>query len=134
MSGIARAFRVLLVLWAGSLWSVALWVVPTLFHAQRDPQLAGLLAGRLFAIEAYLGVATAALAVLLPIRAKFLWGFMAAALLAVMQWALRPMMAAAHLHGLAWGLGFAAWHVAAALVYGGACIAAALLIWNDDFR
>jgi Domain of unknown function (DUF4149) len=134
VSWIQRAFRVLLVLWAGSLWSVALWIVPTLFHAQRDPQLAGMLAGRLFEIEAYLGVATAALALVLPGRGKFLWGFSAAALLAIMQWVLRPMMAAAHLRGLAWGIGFAAWHVAAALTYGGACIAAALLIWNDDFR
>jgi hypothetical protein len=129
-----RAFRVLLVLWAGSLWSVALWVVPTLFHAQHDQQLAGVLAGKLFAIEAYLGVATAALALVMPGRAKFLWGYTAAALLAIMQWVLRPIMAEAHLHGLAWGLGFTAWHVTAALTYGLACIAAALLIWNDDFR
>ncbi len=134
MSGTLRAFRVLLVLWAGSLWSLALWVAPTLFHAQHDQQLAGVLAARLFAIEAYLGVAIAALALVLPGRSKFLWAYAGAALLAVMQWVLRPIMAEAHAHGLAWGLGFAAWHVAAALTYGLACIAVGLLIWNDDFR
>jgi hypothetical protein len=129
-----RVFRMLLVLWAGSLWSLALWVAPTLFHAQPDRQLAGLLAGQLFAMEAYLGIALAALALLLPDRAKFRWGYAAAALLAITEWVLRPIMAEAHAQGAAWGFGFAAWHVAAALTYGLACLAAALLIWNDDFR
>lgn len=131
---LARAFRVLLVLWAGSLWSAAIWVAPTLFRAQPDRALAGLLAGRLFTIEAYVGLATAALALLLPVRAKFLWGYVAAALLAIMQWVLRPAMAVAHARGAAWGLTFGAWHGVAALLYGGACVATLLVIWNDDFR
>ncbi|MFI4891531.1 MAG: DUF4149 domain-containing protein [Steroidobacterales bacterium] len=134
MNRLARAFRVMLVLWAGSLWSAAIWVAPTLFHAQPDRALAGLLAGRLFSIEAYLGLATAALALILPGRAKFLWGYVAAALLSVMQWVLRPVMAEAHLHGVAWGLSFGAWHGVSALLYGGACIAVLLVVWNDDFR
>jgi len=129
-----RAFRILLVLWAGSLWSVALIVAPTLFHAQPDQELAGMLAGRLFSIEAYLGIATAAIALLLPDRGKFWWGYAAAALLASNLWVIGPRMARAHLHGMAWGLGFGAWHGIAALLYGCACIAMTLLIWNDDFR
>jgi hypothetical protein len=129
-----RAFRILLVLWAGSLWSVALIVAPTLFHAQPDQELAGMLAGRLFSIEAYLGIATAAIALLLPGRGKFWWGYAAAALLASNLWVIGPRMARAHLHGMAWGLGFGAWHGIAALLYGCACIAMTLLIWNDDFR
>jgi Domain of unknown function (DUF4149) len=131
---IASAFKVLLVLWAGSLWSVAIWVAPTLFYAQHDRQLAGMLAGHLFTIETYLGVATAVLALLLPGRSKFLWGYIAAGLLSIMQWALRPVMAQAHAHGAAWGLAFGAWHGVSALVYGAACLAALLLIWNYDFR
>jgi hypothetical protein len=134
VSWVARAFRVLVVLWTGSLWSVAIWVAPTLFYAQHDRQLAGMLAGQLFSIEAYLGVATAAVALLLPGRSKFLWGYAAAGLLAIMQWALRPVMAQAHAHGIAWGLTFGAWHGVSALLYGAACIAALLLVWNDDFR
>jgi hypothetical protein len=134
LSRITRAFRVLLVLWAGSLWSLALMVAPTLFHAQHDRELAGLLAGRLFSIEAYLSLATAAIALLLPGRSKFRWGYAAAGLLAIVEWAVGPRMAQAHLHGLAWGLGFGAWHGIAALLYGGACIAAILLIWDYDFR
>ena len=127
-------FRVLLVLWAGSLWSVAIWVAPTLFHAQPDRQLAGLLAGHLFTIEAYVGVAVALLALILPARAKFLWGYAAAASLAVMQWVLRPVMATAHAHGSAWGLSFLAWHGVSAVFYGLACLGLLLVVWNDDFR
>lgn len=124
----------LLVLWAGSLWSVAIWVLPTLFHAQPDRALAGLLAGHLISIEAYVGVAIAVLALILPARAKFLWGYIAAGALAAMQWGLRPVMATAHIHGSAWGLSFLAWHGVSAVVYGIACIGLLLVIWNDDFR
>jgi Domain of unknown function (DUF4149) len=134
VSKITRAFRVLLVLWAGSLWAMALIVAPTLFHAQHDVELAGMLAGRLFSIEAYLALATASLALSLPGRTKFLWGYAAALLLAIVQWVIGPRMVAAHLHGLAWGIGFGAWHGIAALLYGGACIVAVLLIWDYDFR
>ena len=134
MSKLQGAFRVLLVLWAGSLWSMALIVAPTLFHAQHDRELAGMLAGRLFSIEAYLGMATAALALLLPARTKFRCGYAAAALLAFIQWVVGPRLLEAHGRGLAWGLGFGAWHGIAALLYGSACIALVLLIWNDDFR
>jgi len=63
---IRNAYRVLLVLWAGSLWSLALWVAPTLFFAQPDRHLAGLLAARLFAVETYLGMAVAAIGCALP--------------------------------------------------------------------
>ncbi len=55
MSLIRKAFRVLFVLWAGSLWSLAIWVAPTLFFTQSDRHLAGVLAARLFSIETYLG-------------------------------------------------------------------------------
>ncbi len=134
MNKLQGAFRVLLVLWAGSLWSMALIVAPTLFHAQPDRELAGMLAARLFSIEAYLGIATAVFALLLPARRKFRYAYAAAALLALIQWGVGPRLLEAHVRGLAWGLGFGAWHGIAALLYGGACVALALLIWNDDFR
>ena len=134
MNGIARLFRLTVVLWAGSLWSAALWVAPTLFHAQPDRALAGLLAGRMFQIESWLGVAVAALGLILPGRAKFLWGYVAAALLAAMEWGLRPVMALAHERGALWGLTFGAWHGVAAILYLGACLALVLVVWNDDFR
>jgi hypothetical protein len=129
-----NAFRVLLVLWAGSLWSVALWVTPTLFYAQHDRHLAGMLAGRLFSIETYAGLAAAFAALLLAGRLKYGWLYCAAALLAINEWVLRGVMAAARARGSFAGLTFGAWHGVSAVVYGLACLGALLLIWNNDFR
>ncbi len=131
---IRSLFNVLLVLWAGSLWATAIWVAPTLFFAQGDRHLAGLLAGRLFAIESYVGIAVAVLALLSPVRAKFMRGFLAAALLALNEWALRPAMAAAHARGSFAGLTFGAWHGVSALLYGLAGLALLLLVWNEEFH
>ncbi|MDP8983740.1 MAG: DUF4149 domain-containing protein [Pseudomonadota bacterium] len=131
----------LLVLWAGSLWSLS-WVTSVLFYAQDDRHLAGLLAGQLFSIEAYVGVAVAALAFLLtkvpgrtePLPRPFVGGYVAAALLAANEWALRPVMAMARARGTMAGLSFGAWHGVSTVIYGLACIAVLRLIWKDDFR
>ncbi len=131
---IRSLFRVLLVLWAGSLWSVAVWVAPTLFYAQADRHLAGVLATHLFTIETYLGIGVSLLALLLPGRWKFLKGYAAAALLAVNQWALRPAMEGAHARGSYYGLSFGAWHGISALLYLLACIAMLMLVWKEEFR
>jgi hypothetical protein len=127
-------FRLLLVLWAGSLWSLAAWVAPTLFHLQSDRQLAGILAARLFSVETYVGLGAAAFALLLSARAKFKWGFVAAGLLAVNEWALKPVMATAHGNGAALGLSFGAWHGVSAVIYVGACVAVAVPILKFEFR
>ena len=42
--------------WVGSLWAVGYLAVPVLFYAQPDRQLAGMLAGQLFTLTAYLGM------------------------------------------------------------------------------
>jgi hypothetical protein len=123
---------VLLVLWAGSLWSLAVWVAPTLFRAQSDGALAGLLAARLFGIETYVGIGVAVLAALLPQRAKFKWGYAAAALLAVNEWALKPLMAMAHARGAMLGLSFGAWHGIAAVIYISASLAVVALICSES--
>jgi Domain of unknown function (DUF4149) len=130
---IRSLFRVLLVLWAGSLWSVN-WVTWILFHAQTDRHAAGVVAGQLFTIEAFIGLGVAVLALLLPGRSKFVWGYVAVALLAVNQWALRPVMATAHARGTVAGLSFGAWHGVSAVLYVLACLAVLLLIWKEDFR
>jgi uncharacterized membrane protein len=43
-------------------------------------------------------------------------------------------MRAAQIQGSVAGLGFGAWHGVSALLYLVACIAALLLVWQDDFR
>ncbi len=129
-----NGFRVLFVLWAGSLWSLAAWVAPTLFYAQGDRHLAGVLAARLFSIETYAGVGVAVLALLSPSRTKFVWGYFAAVLLSINEWVLKRFMEQAHAHGTAAGLGFGAWHGVSAVLYVLACLAVLRLVWNEDFR
>ena len=131
-SVIRKAYRVLLVLWAGSLWSLA-WVTSTLFSAQADRHLAGVLAGRLFSIETYVGIAVAALALLLPGRTTFVWGYGAAGLLALNEWVLRPVMVTARTHG-AFGLTFGAWHGVSAGLYLAASSALFVVIWRQESR
>ena len=124
-----NAFRVLVILWAGSLWSLALWVLPTLFYAQSDRHLAGLLAARLFRMETYIGLLVAGLAIALIGGTRFRWGFIAAGLLAANEWILKPLMNLAQVHGSAAGLGFGAWHAVAAAIYLLACLAVLRLVW-----
>src|SRR5277367_1758912 len=115
------------------MWSL-LWVALTLFHAQVDRHLAGLLAARLFAIETYVGLGVAALALLLPGRMRFVWGYVAAALLSVNEWILKGIMAQAHARGAVASLGFGAWHGVSAALYVLACLAVLRLVWKEDFR
>jgi hypothetical protein len=129
-----KFFRVSLVLWAGSLWSLAAWVTPTLFHAQSDRHLAGVLAARLFSIETYVGLGVAVFALLLPGRNKFVWGYLAVALLSINEWVLKRIMALAQAHGAVANLSFGAWHGVSAVLYVLACLAVLRLVWNEDFR
>ena len=134
LNAIVKTWRVLLVLWAGSLWSLALWVAPTLFSRQSDRHLAGVLAGQLFSYETYLGAAVALTALALPGRSRRGMLFGAAALLALNEWVLKAFMQAAHARGAALGLSFGAWHGVTAVLYVLACLAVLLTVWNEDFR
>jgi hypothetical protein len=42
--------------WVGGLWAIGYLAVPVLFYAQPNRQLAGLLAGQMFALVGYLGI------------------------------------------------------------------------------
>jgi hypothetical protein len=48
-----------LVLWIGGMWAIGYIAAPVLFSSLDDKQLAGLLAGKLFAVIAWVGIATA---------------------------------------------------------------------------
>ncbi len=50
---------IVLTLWVGSLWTVGYLAVPILFQAQPDRQLAGMLAGEMFRVQGYIGIACA---------------------------------------------------------------------------
>jgi hypothetical protein len=128
---LARPFRVLMSLWAGSLWSL-LWVAAALFRFISDRHTAGLIAARLFSVETYLGLAVAALALMLPGRRRFLLGFVAVALLAFNEWILKAVMARALLQGAAAGLSFGAWHGVSAGLYVLACLCVVVMIYKDE--
>jgi len=42
--------------WVGGLWAIGYLAVPVLFYTQPDRQLAGILAGQMFTLVAYLGI------------------------------------------------------------------------------
>jgi hypothetical protein len=130
---LTRPFRVLMVLWAGSLWSL-LWVAAALFRFSSDRHTAGLIAARLFSIETYLGLAVAVLALLLPNRGGFRFGFLSVALLASNEWVLKRVINAALSHGSAWGLSFGAWHGVSAGLYVLACLCVLIMIYKDEYR
>jgi hypothetical protein len=125
--------RVLLVLWAGSLWSL-LWVAATLFDLQSDRHVAGHMAARLFEIETYLGLAVAALALLLPERTRYGWAYIGAAVLAMNEWILKRVMGLAQARGTAGGLGFGAWHGVSAAFYLLACLCVLVMNYKDEYR
>jgi hypothetical protein len=124
-----NAYRVLLVLWAGSLWSLALWVAQTLF-AQPDRHLAGLLAARLFSVETYLGLAVAALGFALPFRGSLRPVFIAVALLCINEWVFKRFMQQAQAQGSALGLSFGAWHGVSGVGYVIGCLLVVWVIWK----
>ena len=54
------------------------------------------------------------------------------AVLLVNEWALRPMMQRAA-GGQFLGMSFPAWHAVSGVLYLAACIAAVLLVWQNEF-
>ncbi|MDR1995186.1 DUF4149 domain-containing protein [Azonexus sp.] len=53
-------YHVLLTLWVGGLWAIGYLAVPVLFASLDDRQLAGIVAGKLFALIGWIGLACAA--------------------------------------------------------------------------
>jgi Domain of unknown function (DUF4149) len=57
MKNISHHLATLLITaWVGGLWAIGYLAVPVLFYAQPDRQLAGMLAGQMFTLVAYLGM------------------------------------------------------------------------------
>ncbi|MCD6706633.1 MAG: DUF4149 domain-containing protein [Thiobacillus sp.] len=50
----------MLVLWIGGVWAIGYVAAPVLFASMGDKQLAGMLAGKLFEVMAWIGIAAAA--------------------------------------------------------------------------
>jgi hypothetical protein len=52
-------YAIALTLWIGGLWAVGYLVAPTLFHTLADRAMAGMVAGKLFTLIAYVGTGCA---------------------------------------------------------------------------
>lgn len=57
--------RIVLTLWIGGLWAVGYLVAPVLFHQLQNPQVAGIVAGELFTLMSWIGLASALILVVI---------------------------------------------------------------------
>jgi len=126
--------RILIVLWVGSLWTIGLMVVPLLFASIDDRALAGRLAGELFTVESYLGLACGA-ALLAFSAAEGRWpgfsGWIVLAmvgLIALGEFGLQPEMATLKQQGLAESPAFDRLHGIASVLYLGNCLLGLTLV------
>lgn len=117
--------RILLTLWVGGLWAVGYMVAPALFANLEDRALAGTLAGVMFHLIAWVGLACGSLLLLFNqlrnsqkrfnLRAIVL--MLMLALVATGQFVLAPKVAAMRVEGLAGSEAFAMMHGVASVAY-----------------
>lgn len=89
-------------LWVGGMWATGYLAVPVLFQTLPDRQLAGLLAGKMFIVMAYVGIVCAVYLLAYQFRQfgqifwkqKTVWVIVAMLLLVLIgQFAIQPVMA-----------------------------------------
>jgi len=117
--------RILLTLWVGGLWAIGYMVAPALFATLEDRALAGTLAGVMFNIIAWVGLACGTLLLLfnqlryprkrINLRSVTLSAMLV--LVAVGQFVLAPKVAALRVEGLVGSEVFATLHGAASVIY-----------------
>jgi len=131
-----RILLVVLVAWAGSLWTICGIVAPSLFAVLPERHLAGQVAAYFFAVETWLGLGLGCITLILLARRAIAWaqrvdyGLVIATLLMplVSELGLRPAMDAARAGGDMRLFGML--HGASALLFAVACIGALLLVWR----
>lgn len=120
-------------LWVGGLWAIGYLVAPVLFSDLGDRQLAGMIAGRLFAWIAWIGLAVAAYQLLFLLmrsgvgagRRLPFWLVLAMALMAAVSlFGIQPLMAQMKLDALPRQVmdsvlrdRFATWHGISSILY-----------------
>ena len=89
-------------LWVGGMWAIGYIVAPVLFASLGDRQLAGVVAGKLFALIGWIGLGSAAYLLLYLVarwggqffrRGVFWLVLLTGALVAVSQFGIQPLMA-----------------------------------------
>jgi len=126
-------FFVVIALWVGGMWAIGYMVAPVLFASLGDRQLAGLIAGKLFALMGWVGLGSAAylMAFLFlrngagAFRRSLFWLVLAMALMtAASQFGIQPLMAQLKLDALPREVmdsvlrdRFATWHGVSSILY-----------------
>lgn len=117
---------ILTTIWIGSLWTIGYVVTPTLFDMVGDRSLAGMVAGRLFTIENYIGLTCGGVLLLsslvsAPKPTRFTWkvGILAAmlAIIGVSEFAIQPLMAGLKSQGLSESAEFSRLHGVSSMLY-----------------
>ena len=123
---IATGERILTTAWIGSLWTIGYIVAPTLFRVLEDNALAGMVAGRLFTIENYIGLVCATVLIishimLAPRGQRLNWrlGVLLSmmGIIIVSQFVIHPMMVAVKAQGDFQGLDFGRLHGLSSVLY-----------------
>ncbi len=146
MKSVADAlYSIAIALWIGGLWVIGFVVAPTLFNSLSDQALAGLIAGRLFTLVAYIGIVCALYVMLYRafwfggrcLRHGIFW--VAFALLLLMLtgvFGVQPILTGLAGHALPQELmdgllreRFATWHGIASALYLVESVLGVLLVW-----
>lgn len=137
----------MLVLWIGGLWTIGYLAAPVLFASLGDKQLAGMLAGRLFELMAWIGIAAAAYLIIYRIARdggaalKTLFFWMVALILALTLiglFGIQPIMQSlkdqAMPHAVMQSVfadRFARWHGVSSILYLIQSMLGLLLVWRS---
>ena len=120
-------------LWVGALWAIGYLVAPVIFASLADRQLAGMLAGRLFQLQGWVGLACAAYLVLFffvrwgvsAFKSALFWLILLMATLTLAsQFGIQPLMAQLKVDAMPREVmesvfrdRFAAWHGISSILY-----------------
>lgn len=126
-------YLIVITLWVGGLWAIGYLAAPVLFASLGDRQLAGMVAGKLFALIGWIGLGGAAYLLIFLIsrwggqvfkRAVFWLVILMALLTAASQFGLQPLMAQLKADALPREVmesvlrdRFAAWHGVSSILY-----------------
>ncbi len=126
-------YLIAITLWVGGLWAIGYMAAPVLFASLGDRQLAGMVAGKLFALVGWLGLGCAAWLLIFLVsrwggrvlRQAVFWLVVLMALMtAASQFGIQPLMAQLKLDALPREVmesvlrdRFAAWHGVSSILY-----------------
>ena len=141
-------YRILLTLWIGGLWAIGYLAAPMLFATLGDRQLAGLVAGKMFAVVAWIGLVAGAYLIVFQIaryrgqffkRAAFWIVLVMAGMAALQLFGIQPLMAQLKLEALPREVmesvlrdRFATWHGISSVLYlMQSLLGLGLILWSE---